>query len=292
MHDFAEGELYRSYPHAATGPVPLLLICDGWIDASESMAMVGRGILDDASLETLVEFNPDLFLDHRARRPSVRLVDGVPNKLEWPQILLSAGSDQDGNPFYVLHGPEPDLRWRPFSAAVAAIASSLSVNQAFILGAYPAPVPHTRPIRISTTGSTPELLGHRPRTVGEITVAAGIHLAISEELRTYDIETLGLWAQIPYYLSTSSWPQAPAGLLRDLGEVASLRFDYQDLENLIPQAVINVEQSVSDNPALTDIITDLEERFDDMRHVEEGNLPSGDELEAQVQQYLRKIDDE
>lgn len=292
MHDFADGELYRSYPYAASESVPLLLICDGWIDASDAMAMVARSIVDDAGLETVAEFNPDILLDHRARRPSVRLIDGVPQKLEWPQILLSAGHDLDGQPFLVLHGPEPDFHWRPFCSAVAAVASSVGAGQAYILGAYPAPVPHTRPTRISTTGSTGEMLGHRPRTVGEITVAAGIHLAISEELRSYEIETLGLWAQVPYYLSTSSWPQAPAGLLRDLTEVAGLAFNYQDLEQLIPQAQTSVEQSVEDNPALTDIIGDLEARFDDMRQVEERNLPSGDEIEAQVQQYLRKIDDD
>ncbi len=284
-------QLYSAIGPAVVGPMPLLLMLDGWVEASDTMAKVTETIKAQAQLTPLVEFDLDELLDHRARRPLITVVDGVPGKLSWPELLLSVGTDNNGAPFLALHGPEPDFRWKPFSRAVSTIVQGIGVSRAVIVGAYPAPAPHTRPVRVSTTGRA-EDVGHRPHTRGEAQVAAGVHFAICEELDADGTSTVGLWAQVPYYLATTGWPQAASGLLANLSQLVDLEFDSASLDTEAPAAIEAADAMMSHNPALQSIVDDLETRFDAMIQVEQGEFPTGDELELEVQQYLRNVDGE
>ena len=74
----------------------------------------------------------------------MHLVDGVNTGLTWPSIELRAASDADGNDMLLLVGAEPDHRWRAFSRAAVDLAMEFGARMVVGLGAYPAPVPHTR----------------------------------------------------------------------------------------------------------------------------------------------------
>ena len=62
-------------------------------------------------------------------------------------------ADEDSDLVLVL-GSEPNFRWRAYTDAVCSIASSLHVELVVTLGALLADMPHTRPIPVSSTGST------------------------------------------------------------------------------------------------------------------------------------------
>ena len=64
---------------------------------------------------TVATFDTDELLDHRARRPTMHLVEGVLAGLTWPSIELRAATDSDGNDMLLLVGAEPDHRWRAFT---------------------------------------------------------------------------------------------------------------------------------------------------------------------------------
>src|SRR2546423_14181957 len=80
----------------------------------------------------------------------------------WPTLELRAGRDADGAAVLMLVGPEPDHQWKAFAADVAELAALFSVRILVGLGAFPAPVPHTRPARLAATAST----AHLPHRVG------------------------------------------------------------------------------------------------------------------------------
>src|SRR5690606_26011040 len=102
-------------------------------------------------------WDADRLVDHRSRRPTMHLVDGVNTGLTWPTIELRHGQDPDGRDALLLVGSEPDVRWRAFAADVAELALRFGTRLVVGFGAFPAPVPHTRPSRLATTATTPEL---------------------------------------------------------------------------------------------------------------------------------------
>ena len=82
----------------------------------------------------------------RARRPIMHLVNGLITNLAWPSIELLAGTDAHGHDLLLLVGAEPDFEWRAFSEAVLDLALEFGCRMVVGLGAYPAPVPHTRDV--------------------------------------------------------------------------------------------------------------------------------------------------
>ena len=283
-------DLYQHVGPSIEGPMPLLVLTDGWLEASETLARVRECILHQADLTTIAQFDTDQLLDQRARRPTLTVVDGVTQGVEWPELELAVGTDQDDQPFLLIHGPEPDFAWRQFGKAVANIVSSIGVTTTFSMGAYPAPMPHTRPVRISSTASSAEMLIGREHTTGLIQVPVGVQVAVTEELERFGVPSHGLYAQLPYYLAAQDWPQAAIAMFDTFHELSGLSFDMSALQAQVVEAVASVDALIQESPSLNEVIERLESRHDELKRLEDEPVPSGDELEAQLQQYLRKID--
>jgi len=246
--------------------------------------------VQQGDLTTVAQFDTDQLLDQRARRPILTVVDGVTQSVEWPELELAIGSDQNDQPFLLLHGPEPDFAWRQFGKAVANIVSAIGVTTTFSMGAYPAPMPHTRPVRISSTASEAEMLVGREHTTGLINVPVGVQVSITEELERFGVPSHGLYAQVPYYLAAHDWPQAAIAMLSNFEELASLSFDDAAMAAQVPEAEAAVGTMLDESPGLHEVVTRLEQRYDELKKLDDEILPSGDELEEELQQYLRKID--
>ena len=283
-------DLYQQIGPSVEGPMPLLILTDGWLEASDTLARVRNAIVHQADLTTIARFDTDQLLDQRARRPMLTVVDGVTQNVDWPELELAVGTDADDKPFLLLHGPEPDFAWRQFGKAVANIVSAIGVTTTYSMGAYPAPMPHTRAIRISSTASDAGMIINREHTTGLITVPVGVQVAITEELERFGVPSHGLYAQVPYYLGSHYWPQAAVAMLETFGELSGLHFDDSQLDAQLHEAVAAVDAMFEDSPSLSEVVTRLEQRYDELRKLESENLPTGDELEEELQQYLRKID--
>lgn len=67
-------------------------------------------------------------------------------------LLLTPGSQRD---VVLMHGAEPNMRWRTFCNRLLAIADRLDVSTVVILGALLADTPHTRPVPVSGTAYSP-----------------------------------------------------------------------------------------------------------------------------------------
>ena len=97
----------------------------------------------------------------------------------------------------MLTGPEPDMRWHQFIAEVVQLASRLEVELVVGLGAFPAPVPHTRPVRLVGTSTDAELAGRVGFLPATIDVPAGVQAALEFAFGEAGIPAVGLWARVP-----------------------------------------------------------------------------------------------
>jgi proteasome assembly chaperone (PAC2) family protein len=270
----------------------LVLALDGWIDAGAGAAGARELLRRQLQPVTVATFDSDELLDHRARRPTVHLVDGVLTGLTWPDIELQAASDSDGNDLLVLAGAEPDHRWRAFSSAVAELALDFGVRLVVALGAYPAAVPHSRPVRLSVAASDSSLIlpDYERATVD---APSGVHAPIERRAAELGLPTIALWAQVPHYVAAMPYPAASAALIDGLNQVAGLSIDSEGLAEQAVEVSHHIDELVSANPEHVQMVERLEEAVDAATsepggpRLADGPLPSGDELAAELERYLR-----
>src|SRR5262249_30453269 len=142
-----------------------------------------------------------------------------------PVIELRSGADANGADALFLIGAEPDHSWRAFSTAVVDLALEHGARMVVGLGAYPAPVPHTRGTRVVATTADAELARQVGRVRGRIDVPAGVQAAIEEQASDRGLSAVGLWAQVPHYASAMPYPAAALALIEALDGVGDLQFD-------------------------------------------------------------------
>ena len=270
---------------------PVLVIClEGWIDAGLGANLAIGAVLSTITTEVLATFDTEYFIDQRARRPIARIVDGVTTELTWPEIQLRYGRDGDGADIIFLVGPEPDFHWSDFVDVVTDAAGRFDVRLVVGLGAFPAPTPHTRPVRI--IGTAPEASAHLLPLVGtvhgELEVPAGISSALELGFAEVDMDIITLWARVPHYVASMPYPQASAALIDGLASIAGLTLDAGSLRASAEEARQRVDDLVTNNPDHTTMVEQLELAADEVEGVSLGDeLPSGDELAAELERFLR-----
>jgi predicted ATP-grasp superfamily ATP-dependent carboligase len=264
----------------------LVLALDGWIDAAGAARDARQRLVDGDPGRRIARFDTDRLLDHRARRPTLHLVDGVSRRMDWPSIelfLLESTSDTD---VLVLHGPEPDHEWRAFSDAVMGLCHDLDVQMVVGLGAYPAAVPHTRPTRLACTAGSPEATELLDFLTATLEVPAGVQAVIEMAASSAGIAAIGLWAQVPHYLAASSYPPAALALLNGLGELTGVSFQDGPLAESALATRARLDDLVTRNPEHITMLEKLESAYDDL-HDLRGQLPDGEQLAAELERYLR-----
>ncbi|HVB18648.1 MAG TPA: PAC2 family protein [Acidimicrobiales bacterium] len=270
---------------------PVLVFClEGWIDAGLGASTAMGNLLETIPTEVLATFDTEYFIDQRARRPLARIVDGVTTELTWPEIQLRYGRDGDGADIIFLVGPEPDFHWSDFIDVVTDAAGRFDVRMVVGLGAFPAPTPHTRPVRvIGTAPATSLALLQVVGTVsGELEVPAGISSALELGFGEVDVDVVTLWARVPHYVASMPYPQASAALIDGLARVAGLTLDATNLRDSAEEARQRVDELVTNNPEHSTMVKRLEAAADETEGTSLGEeLPSGDELAAELERFLR-----
>ncbi len=267
----------------------LVIALDGWIDAGLGAAGAIAALLQAGPTELVAGFDGEELLDYRARRPVLRLVDGENTGLGWSEIQLRAGQDRAGRPIAYLVGPEPDLRWRGFAAAVGDLASELGIRLAVGLGAFPAPAPHTRPVRVAGVSPDQVLAGQVGIVPGRLDVPAGIEGVLELALARVGIPAVGLWARVPHYVATMSYPAASAALVDALAEVGGLDLDSSGLHRSADVVRQRVDELIAASDQHREMVRQLETNLDaaEGNPLDLGQIPSGDELAAELERYLR-----
>ncbi|HXT43372.1 MAG TPA: PAC2 family protein [Pseudonocardiaceae bacterium] len=269
----------------------LLLATESWTDAGLGAQAAIAQILETIPTEVLATFKSDDLIDFRSRRPIVRIADGVVDGLSWPEIQLRAGRDGAGKSLLVLVGPEPDMAWHAFVRAVVDLATKLEVRLVAGLGAYAAPVPHTRPVRLMAIATRAELAAQVGVVPGTAEMPAGIQTALQEGFAAASVPAIGVWARVPHYLAATPYPAAAAALVDALASVAGLKLDAEPLHAAAASIVGQIDEIVANNEEYRVLVSRLEAAFDDELTPPSG-LPSGDELAAELERFLRGEEDQ
>jgi predicted ATP-grasp superfamily ATP-dependent carboligase len=190
-----------------------------------------------------------------------------------------------------LVGPEPDFHWQAFTDAVVGLARSWRVRMVVGLGAFPAPAPHTRPVKLAATApsGSADLIEQVGIVQGELEVPAGVLAALEMAFGANGTPAVSLWARVPHYVAGMPFPEASAALIEGLAAVGSLSLDSSALRRAGDSSRRQVDQLIADNAEHQAMVRKLEENID----ASEGNamgvdaVPSGDEIAAELERFLR-----
>lgn len=288
---------WNEHPVSLDKPV-LVVYLGGWIDSGGAAQLATDALLEECQAEPLAVFDDDTYLDFRARRPTMKLVEGRNTVLDWQHITLSHGRDRIGRDIIIAHGPEPDLAWHRFVKDLTEAAVNLGVSNCAHLGAYPFSCPHTRPSRLSMTTASEDVLATLPFLRSTLDVPGGIGSALEHSLHDADIPTLGIWAQVPHYAATMPYPAAAVALLDGLRDALDLVIDGTDLRSTMVEHRERLDNLVRDNSEHEQMLKQLEVAHDaqladepviDAMPPTIGEI-SADELSEQVERFLRGHD--
>ncbi|NNN03030.1 MAG: PAC2 family protein [Acidimicrobiaceae bacterium] len=268
----------------------LVYALEGWIDAGLGAQSALSNLLSQVESDVLAKFDTEYFIDQRARRPTVRITDGVTTELVWPEIELRVGRDRDGADLLILVGPEPDFHWSDFVEALTDTAEHFGVRLVVGLGAFPAPTPHTRPTRVVATApaDSEHLLPLVGTVEGDLEVPAGISAAIELGCADVEIDVLTLWARVPHYVASMTYPQAAAALVDTLARIGGLSLDSSSLQSAADETRLRVDELVTNNPEHAAMVEHLESIADEHEGTSFGDpVPEPEELSAELDRFLR-----
>jgi proteasome assembly chaperone (PAC2) family protein len=263
----------------------LLMVLKGWIDAGLGADGAAQVLIDELERHTIARFDADQLLDWRARRPTMRLEDGINTQLTWEETELSWAKDKAGNDLLLLVGNEPDHAWLAFSEQVVDLALDLGARLLIGLGAYPAPAPHTRPALVAASASSEELTTGLIRST--IEVPTGVQGMIERRAALRGLPALGLWVQVPHYVASMPYPGASLALLETAASVGGLDLPTADLAERALANRSRLDQLIQQNPEHLAMLEQLEAQADEAVANLQLLGTSGDELAAELERYLR-----
>lgn len=256
-----------------------ILAFSGWGDAGDSSSEAARFLVAEFEAETIGRFDSDPFFDFQVNRPIISLDDAGVRSISWPttELLVVRLAERD---VVVVIGEEPNFNWKRFVNELADALVELGVKTAVTLGAFIGQVAHTVPVPIIGSSTTPSTVVAHGLLPSRYEGPTGIVGVLTQTLSSRRIDTVGLWAAVPHYLSNQAYPPGVEALIRKASDVVGLGLGLEPLERRSAEYRASIDAAVHESEELTEYVRRLEE---------DGMAPDdpGDDLVTEIERYLR-----
>jgi hypothetical protein len=264
---------------------------EGWNDAAEAASGVVNHLGIAWESTPVAAIDPDDFYDFQVNRPVVEIVAGKTERLVWPTTRLSLARAADtglSRDVVLVHGVEPNMRWRGFTDELISGLAELGVELVILIGALLADSPHTRPVPVQVSGSDAKLLHGVGSEATDYKGSAGIVGVLQYACAAADIPTISLWASVPHYVAQSPSPKATLALLRSVEDVLDVSLPQAELPEEARAWERGVDELASQDSDVAEYVRTLEEAKDAT------DLPeaSGDAIAREFERYLRRRGDQ
>jgi predicted ATP-grasp superfamily ATP-dependent carboligase len=221
----------------------------------------------------------------------IEVVAGKTERLVWPTTRLSLARAADtglARDIVLVHGVEPNMRWRGFTDELLGGLTELGVEMVILIGALLADSPHTRPVPVQVSGSEPTLLRNVVSEPADYKGAAGIVGVLAYMCSSANIPTISMWASVPHYVAQSPSPKVTLALLRSVEDVLDVSLPQADLPEEARAWERGVDELAQQDSDVAEYVRTLEEAKDAT------DLPeaSGDAIAREFERYLRRRGDQ
>ena len=258
---------------------------EGWNDAGEAAS----GVVDHLGLAweatQIGAIDPEDYYDFQVTRPVMEVSEGRTERLVWPTTRLSVATPGGlGRDIILVHGIEPNMRWRGFSNELVQSFADLGAETVVLLGALLADFPHTRPVPVAAAASDPALASDLHVEPVEYKGPTGIVGVLQHACSQAGIATVSLWASVPHYVAQPPSPKATLALLRGVEDVLDVSLPLGELPQEARAWERGVDELAEQDTEVADYVRTLEEAKDAT------DLPeaSGDAIAREFERYLRR----
>lgn len=277
--------------------LPMIVALQGLSDAGNAIAQLEEYLWENCGPEELVRFNADLLLDYRARRPVITFDEDHFTDYQPEELTLALAHDQLGAPFLILSGYEPDFRWEQFIDTVLMLVDEFEVSVTAWSHAIPMPVPHTRPLSVTVSGTRDDLIASRSRWKPTTKLSASAAHVLEYRLHALGEDVCGFALLVPHYLANTEYPEALFAALDGIMAATGLILPTEDVREKSRAFVQQLTSQLADNPESTEMVRTLEQRYDAFRSnqqqeersplmSEDGTLPSADQIASELERFL------
>ena len=262
---------------------------EGWNDAAEAASGVVNHLGIAWQSTPIAAIDPDDFYDFQVNRPVIEVVAGKNERLVWPTTRLSlarAAATGLSRDVVLVHGVEPNMRWRGFTDELIGGLTELGVELVVLIGALLADSPHTRPVPVQVTGSDTTLVRDLSSEPTDYKGSSGIVGVLQFSLANSDapIPAISVWASVPHYVATSPSPKATLALLRTVEDILDAPLPLADLPEEARAWERGVDELAQQDSEVADYVRTLEEAKDAMELPE----ASGDAIAREFERYFRR----
>jgi hypothetical protein len=261
---------------------------EGWNDAGEAASGVISHLAGAWQSTPVGAIDPEDFYDFQVTRPVMEVSDGRTDRLVWPTTRLTLakpdGLDRD---LILLHGIEPNMRWRAFSDELVAAFTDLGAELVILLGALLADSPHTRPVPVSAAVSDAELSARLHVDPVDYKGPTGIVGVLQHACIAAKVPSVSLWAAVPHYVAQPPSPKATLALLRGVEDILDVTLPLADLPDDARAWERGVDELADQDTEVAEYVRTLEEARDATELPE----ASGDAIAREFERYLKRRGD-
>jgi hypothetical protein len=279
----------------------MLVALDGFVDAGQTQHLLTEHILATHDSTVVASFDVDQVLDYRGRRPVMTFDRDRWSTYADPALLLHRVLDQDGVPFFVLAGPEPDYQWNRMSEAVTSLIDLFGVDLTVTVHGVPMAVPHTRPIGVTAHGTNPSLLTDNDPVFGTIQVPGSFSSLLELRLGEAGRDAIGFAVHVPHYLAQSEFADAALVGLERVTSATGLHLGMGELVTTAGTNRAEIAKHLADSEEVAAVVAALEQQYDtflegrkqrSLLATELSDLPTADEIGAEFEAFLKDVTDE
>lgn len=268
------------------GPV-MLAAFEGWNDAGAAATQALVHLHEVWGAEQVDELDPEEYHDFQVNRPTIALTDDGRREITWPTTSVAvAARPSSGDHLVLVHGIEPSMRWRRYSAELLDVAERLGVTTVVTLGALLADVPHTRPIPVTATSDDRQLQDRLGLDANTYEGPTGIVGVLQHEAQRRGLRSLSVWGAVPHYVAHPPSPKATMALLVRLEELLGEPVPLGELAEDAEAWQHGVDELAAEDAEIAEYVAQLEEAKDT------AELPeaTGEAIAREFERYLRRRD--
>ena len=265
---------------------------DGFVDAGQAGRLFSAHLLEHLDHEVVAEFDHDQLHDYRSRRPAMIFDTNQWKSYADLHLRLYKMTDEQGEVFLLLSGPEPDVQWERFAAALIELIEQLGVRLTVSLHGIPMAVPHTRPITLTAHATDSSLVSGYRSWIDRVEVPASFTGLLEFRLGQRERKAMGFAAHVPHYLAQAAFPEATLSLTRSLNQATGLAVPLEPLEKASASNLADIANEMAGSSEVQELVATLEEQFDSLQTPAVDQVPSADEIGAEFERFLAEREDD
>lgn len=259
---------------------------EGWNDAGEAASGVITHLESVWDATPIAELDPDDYYDFQVTRPMVEMIDGETRGITWPTTRLSRARLPSGRDAVLIHGIEPNMRWRSFCREIVDKVHELGAEQVVLLGALLADAPHTRPVPVTGAANDAAMVAALDLEPARYEGPTGILGVLQDVCAKAELPTVSLWAAVPHYVAQPPSPKATLALLRRVEDLLDVAVPLGELPEEARAWENGVNELAEEDSEVAEYVRTLEEQKDATELPE----ASGDAIAREFERYLRRRD--